>query len=64
MCNFVKNIMKFGVVVFPGSNCDKDMIYVIESVLGHQVVELWYKDTDLNGVDLLCFQEAFRMVIT
>ena len=51
--------MKFGVVVFPGSNCDKDMIYVIESVLGHQVVELWHKDTDLNGVDFVVLPGGF-----
>ena len=51
--------MKFGVVVFPGSNCDQDMIYVIESVLGHQVVELWHKDTDLNGVDFVVLPGGF-----
>ena len=56
--------MKFGVVIFPGSNCDQDMIYVIESVLGHQVVELWHKDTDLKEWILLCFRVVFRMVIT
>ena len=51
--------MKFGVVVFPGSNCDKDMTYVIESLLGHQVVELWHKDTDLNGVDFVVLPGGF-----
>ena len=51
--------MKFGVVVFPGSNCDQDMIYVIESVLGHQVVELWHKDTDLKGVDFIVLPGGF-----
>ena len=51
--------MKFGVVVFPGSNCDQDMIYVIESVLGHQVVELWHKDTDLKGVDFVVLPGGF-----
>ena len=39
--------MKFGVVVFPGSNCDQDMIYVLESLLNQEVVSLWHKDTDL-----------------
>lgn len=43
--------MKFGVVIFPGSNCDKDMIYVLENILKHEVVELWHKDTDLQGVE-------------
>ncbi|MBT6650560.1 MAG: phosphoribosylformylglycinamidine synthase I, partial [Flavobacteriales bacterium] len=42
--------MKFGVVVFPGSNCDKDMVYVIEKIMGQEVVELWHKDTDLQEV--------------
>ena len=51
--------MKFGVVIFPGSNCDQDMIYVIESVLGHQVVELWHKDTDLKGVDFVVLPGGF-----
>lgn len=41
--------MKFGVVVFPGSNCDDDMIHVLGSVLGAKVEKLWHKDTDLSG---------------
>ncbi len=43
--------MKFGVVIFPGSNCDQDMIYVLKDIMGHDVVELWHKDTDLQDVD-------------
>lgn len=39
--------MKFGVVVFPGSNCDDDMIHVLSEVCGQEVVKLWHKDTDL-----------------
>lgn len=41
--------MKFGVVVFPGSNCDDDMFHVLGTVMGQEVVELWHKDTDLPG---------------
>jgi len=41
--------MKFGVVIFPGSNCDSDMIHVLGEVLGHEVVEIWHKDTELKG---------------
>lgn len=41
--------MKFGVVVFPGSNCDDDMVYVMESVFKRQVVKIWHKDTTLKG---------------
>jgi len=42
--------MKFGVVVFPGSNCDDDMLHVLGDVMHHEVVELWHKDTDLAGL--------------
>lgn len=41
--------MKFGVVVFPGSNCDEDMVYVLNSVMGVETVKLWHKNTDLEG---------------
>jgi len=41
--------MKFGVVVFPGSNCDHDMLHVLGTVLGAEVRELWHKDTALPG---------------
>lgn len=41
--------MKFGVVVFPGSNCDRDMIGALKDDLGQEVVELWHKDNDLSA---------------
>lgn len=40
--------MKFGVVVFPGSNCDRDMIHVCSSVLNKEVITLWHKDSDIS----------------
>lgn len=40
--------MKFGVVVFPGSNCDRDMQDALEQDLGKEVVMLWHKDNDLS----------------
>ena len=40
--------MKFGVVVFPGSNCDRDMIEALENDLGQQVFPLWHKDKDIS----------------
>lgn len=43
--------MKFGVVVFPGSNCDDDLVYVMQDIMGQRVVKLWHKDTDLQNVD-------------
>lgn len=42
--------MKFGVVIFPGSNCDDDMLHVLGEVLEQEVVKLWHKDTDLSGL--------------
>ncbi|MEO6166858.1 MAG: phosphoribosylformylglycinamidine synthase subunit PurQ [Chitinophagales bacterium] len=44
--------MKFGVVVFPGSNCDRDLIHVLESVLQQEVVVLWHKDKVLPDFNL------------
>ncbi len=43
--------MKFGVVVFPGSNCDDDVVHVLEQVMQQEVVKLWHKDQALNGFD-------------
>jgi phosphoribosylformylglycinamidine synthase I len=40
--------MKFGVVVFPGSNCDRDMIESLRNDLKQEVVELWHKDKDIS----------------
>lgn len=50
---------KFGVVIFPGSNCDQDMIYVLREIMGQEVVELWHKDTDLQGVDFIVLPGGF-----
>jgi phosphoribosylformylglycinamidine synthase len=43
--------MKFGVVIFPGSNCDHDMIYALQNILEQEVVALWHKDCSLQDVD-------------
>jgi len=51
--------MKFGVVTFPGSNCDQDMIYVLQDILGQDVVNLWHKDTDLQGADFIVLPGGF-----
>lgn len=40
--------MKFGVIVFPGSNCDRDMIGALRDDLGQEVIPLWHKDSDLS----------------
>ena len=41
--------MKFGVVMFPGSNCDADMKHALADDLGQEVVMLWHKDRDLDA---------------
>jgi len=42
--------MKFGVVVFPGSNCDDDMVHVLGEVFHSEVHKLWHKDKDLGPI--------------
>lgn len=51
--------MKFGVIVFPGSNCDDDMVYLLRENLGQNVVKLWHKDTNLQGCDFLIVPGGF-----
>ncbi len=51
--------MKFGVVIFPGSNCDEDIIHVLEKIMGQQVVRLWHKDHDLQGADFIVLPGGF-----
>ena len=41
--------MKFGVVVFPGSNCDRDMLHVLGTVMGYEVQVIFHKETTLTG---------------
>jgi phosphoribosylformylglycinamidine synthase subunit PurQ / glutaminase len=50
--------MKFGVVVFPGSNCDDDTVGVLQA-MGQDVVKLWHKDTDLQGCDFIILPGGF-----
>ena len=38
--------MKFGVILFPGSNCDDDMVHVLGTVMGRETIKLWHKDQD------------------
>jgi phosphoribosylformylglycinamidine synthase len=51
--------MKFGVVVFPGSNCDEDLVYTMGDILGQEVVKLWHKDTDIQGCDFIMVPGGF-----
>jgi len=49
LCLSIFYTMKFGVVIFPGSNCDHDMLHVLGNVMQQEVVELWHKETTLPG---------------
>ncbi|MEQ1552622.1 MAG: phosphoribosylformylglycinamidine synthase subunit PurQ [Ferruginibacter sp.] len=40
--------MKFGVVIFPGSNCDRDMVEALQNDLQQEVISLWHKDSDIS----------------
>ena len=51
--------MKFGVVVFPGSNCDEDCYYVLASVLKQPTVYLWHQERDLKHVDCVVLPGGF-----
>ena len=51
--------MKFGVVVFPGSNCDADTLHAFKDVMGQPAVYLWHKDHDLAGVDCVVLPGGF-----
>jgi phosphoribosylformylglycinamidine synthase subunit PurQ / glutaminase len=52
-------MMKFAVVVFPGSNGDHDAHYAVSHVLGQQAEFIWHKDTDLNGADAVILPGGF-----
>jgi phosphoribosylformylglycinamidine synthase len=51
--------MKFGVLVFPGSNCDHDTYNVIREVLGEQATMLWHASTDLESCDAIVVPGGF-----
>lgn len=51
--------MKFAVIVFPGSNCDRDAHYAATEVLGQQSELIWHKDTDLKGADVVILPGGF-----
>ena len=50
---------KFGVITFPGSNCDDDVVYVLETIMEQEVIKLWHKDTDLQNVDGIIIPGGF-----
>ena len=51
--------MKFGVIVFPGSNCDHDAYHVISKHVGQPVSFVWHRETDLTGYDAVILPGGF-----
>src|SRR6187431_3591594 len=51
--------MKFGIVVFPGSNCDEDAFHASRDVFGQEAQYLWHKDADLKGSDAVILPGGF-----
>jgi phosphoribosylformylglycinamidine synthase len=51
--------MKFGVVIFPGSNCDYDTYFVLKDVCNQETVFLWHKEHSLQGVDCVVLPGGF-----
>jgi phosphoribosylformylglycinamidine synthase len=51
--------MKFGIVTFPGSNCDYDALQAVTEILGEEATYLWHKDHDLQGSDVIILPGGF-----
>ena len=51
--------MKFGVIVFPGSNCDRDMATITQGILGEPTRMVWHQDTDLGDLDVVIVPGGF-----
>ncbi len=51
--------MKFGVVVFPGSNCDHDCYHVLKNVLGQETDFIWHKDRNIEKYDCIVLPGGF-----
>jgi len=51
--------VKFGIVVFPGSNCDQDCFYVIKDILGQPVRYIWHKDKHIDNYDCIILPGGF-----
>ncbi len=51
--------MKFGVIVFPGSNCDRDLATVTEGLLEQPTRMIWHQDTDISDIDVIVLPGGF-----
>lgn len=50
---------KFGVIVFPGSNCDHDAYFAVKKILGYDAEFIWHKEKDLKGSDVIILPGGF-----
>ena len=53
-------VLRWGVVVFPGTNCDEDTLHVLKSVVGQGARPVWHADTDLSDLDALVLPGHLR----
>ena len=51
--------MKFGVIVFPGSNCDRDILTVTKGLLGAPTRMVWHQETDIHDLDAIIVPGGF-----
>ncbi|GFE71968.1 phosphoribosylformylglycinamidine synthase subunit PurQ [Chroococcus sp. FPU101] len=51
--------MKFGVIVFPGSNCDRDVVTVTEGLLGQPTRRVWHQETEISDLDVIVIPGGF-----
>ncbi|HOC30824.1 MAG: phosphoribosylformylglycinamidine synthase subunit PurQ [Armatimonadetes bacterium] len=51
--------MKFGVIIFPGSNCDMDAVHAVNDALGHEAVPIWHESESLEGSDVVIVPGGF-----
>ena len=51
--------LKFGIIVFPGSNCDHDCYHAAKHIFGQHAEYIWHKDTNLNGYDCIILPGGF-----
>jgi phosphoribosylformylglycinamidine synthase len=51
--------MHFGIITFPGSNCDRDCLHVVRDVMGHSGALVWHEETDLSAFDAIIVPGGF-----
>lgn len=54
-----RSALRWGIVVFPGSNCDEDTLHVLRNVVGSPARFVWHQDTDLSGLDAVVLPGGF-----